>query len=586
MPTPPTAADLPPSDAAARAHAEMWARRYEAICEATTDFVGITDVEGNFFYLNPAARRMLGIGADEDVTALASADYFDLEHYQRISDAILESLIEFGTWTGELLLRSRTGRTIPVSQVTTVHLEPDGTPAFFSSISRDITATKELEATLEHQATHDRLTNLPNHALFQELVAHAIARTERTGLVTAVAFIDLDRFKSVNDAYGHVGGDEVLMEVAHRLRQCVRPGDTVGRFGGDEFTVLIEDLPAVQAAGRAEAVSERILAALREPVLVGSTAAHISASVGVAVTTGGVTAEELIRNADMALYRAKDGGKDRVDHFDDALRERIARDVHLASSLRAAVSDGGFEVEFQPVVSLADGEIIAAEALVRWRADDGRLLPPDEFIPIAEERGLINAIGEHVLTEAARHGAEWRRALPHFVTSVNASASQILTPGFPELVERVLTATGLPPDGLAIEVTEEVVLHDLSRAVGTLRTLRALGVWVGIDDFGTGYSSLAYLRDLPVTTMKIDREFVTGIVESARDRALFAAMVGMARALDLWVVVEGVEHEAQREVLLELGAHAAQGFLFSRPVPAADLQAAVDATVRARAART
>lgn len=273
MLTPTPDPDAPTTASAAQAQAEMWARRYEAICQATTDFVGITGVDGNFFYLNPAARRMLGIGLDEDVTALASSDFFDLEQYQRVSDSILESLIEFGTWTGELTLRARSGHTFPVSQVTTVHLEPDGTPAFFSSISRDISATKALEATLEHQATHDRLTNLPNRALFQELVAHAIARTERTGLTTAVAFIDLDRFKSVNDAHGHIGGDEVLMEVAHRLRQCVRPGDTVGRFGGDEFTVLIEDLPGVQAAARAEAVSERILAALRVPIEIGR--AHV-----------------------------------------------------------------------------------------------------------------------------------------------------------------------------------------------------------------------------------------------------------------------------------------------------------------------
>ena len=253
--------------------------------------------------------------------------------------------------------------------------------------------------------------------------------------------------------------------------------------------------------------------------------------------------------------------------------------------LRAAVDERGFEVEFQPVVDLADGRVMSAEALVRWRTPDGRLLPPDEFIPIAEERGLIAAIGEQVLTEAARHGAIWHRAIPHFVTSVNASATQILSPGFPELVGRVLERSGLAPEGLSIEITEDVVLHDVGRAVETLRALRDLGVWIAIDDFGTGYSSLAYLRELPFTTMKIDREFVTNIVGSPRDRALLATMVSMAEALDLWVLVEGVEDEAQREVLLELGARMAQGFLFSPPVPAAAVQAAIDGAVQLGPAR-
>jgi len=548
---------------------EVRARRYEAICEATTDFVGITDVAGNFFYLNPAARRMLGIGADEDVTVLASGAFFDPEHYARISDAILESLISTGSWSGELLLRSRDGRSIPVSQVTTVHLEPDGTPAFFSSISRDISAMKEIEATLEHQATHDRLTNIPNHALFVEFVAHALARSERNGFATAVAFIDLDRFKSINDTFGHIGGDEVLMEVAHRLRTHLRPGDTVGRFGGDEFTVLIEDLPAAEAAARAQEIVDRILAALRVPVALGDRVAPITASAGLAIAVpgDGVGAADLIRHADLAMYRAKDGGKDRSEQFDAAMRHETESALAIAAGLELALHQEQFVVEFQPVVDLRTGACMAAEALVRWRTADGTLLPPSEFIPVAEERGLIAAIGERVLTEAAHWAARWREEVPEFVMSVNISASQLLAPGFLHLVQRVIDITGLPRDALAIEITEEVVLHDVTRAVHVLDELRSMGVWVAIDDFGTGYSSLSYLRDLPVNTVKVDRSFVRGIVDAPRDRAVLGSIVQVATALGLWFVAEGVETEAERETLLDLGAGLAQGYLFARPMP-------------------
>ncbi len=549
---------------------EERARRYEAICEATTDFVGITDVDGAFLYLNPAAREMLGIGHDEDVTELPSGAFFDVDHYAQVSDSILESLIATGSWSGELILRSRNGRTFPVSQVTTVHLEEDGSPAFFSSISRDISAMKHIEATLEHQATHDRLTNIPNHALFTELVAHAIARNERNGLATAVAFIDLDRFKSINDTFGHVGGDEVLMEVAHRLRTHLRPGDTVGRFGGDEFTVLIEDLPSTEAGPQAREVVDRILAALRVPVPLGDRIAPITASAGLAIAVpgDGTSAADLIRHADLAMYRAKSGGKDRLTQFDADLRREAESAIAVAAGLEQALDEEQFVVEFQPVVHLASGTCMAAEALVRWRTADGTLLPPREFIPVAEERGLISAIGQQVLIAAAQHAIGWRAQVPHFVMSVNISASQLLTPGFVHLVQRVLDVTGLDPDALAIEITEEVALHDLTRAVRVLEELRHIGVWVAIDDFGTGYSSLSYLRDLPVNTVKVDRAFVRGIVDSDRDRAVLRSIVQVADALGMWFVAEGVETEREREILIDLGAGLAQGYLFARPMSA------------------
>ncbi|MBJ7382359.1 MAG: EAL domain-containing protein [Acidimicrobiia bacterium] len=561
-------------ESSALLNAEMWALRFEAICEATSDFVGITSVDGSFFYLNPAARSALGIEADEDVTQLDSVNFFDLEFYSQVSDAIIESLIATGSWSGELRLKHRSGRTFPVSQVTTVHTLEDGSPSFFSSISRDISNTKALEETLQHQATHDRLTNLPNHSLFQTLVIHAISRNTRNGLATAIAFVDLDRFKSINDGFGHIGGDEALMEVAHRLTRAVRPGDTVGRFGGDEFIVLIEDLPPGDAEEIALQVAIRITDALRVNIPLSSSrsaapaTANLSASVGVAVAgpNSGISGDSLIHQADLAMYEAKAEGKDRVAFFDDALRITTDHAIESAGALSDALLQKQFEVEFQPMVDMRTGSIYSAEALVRWRRPDGRVMQPAEFISIAEEHGFISSIGAYVIEEAARCGVKWRESIPYFIVSVNVSATQLLSPGFLNFVSKALSESGLEPNGLSIEITEYVVLKDVKAAVEVLQGLRALGVWIAIDDFGTGYSSLSYLRDLPVNAVKIDRAFVETIVESERDRGLLATIILMADALDLFCVAEGVETEAQRDLLLGLGVVFAQGFLFSRSV--------------------
>lgn len=561
-------------ESSALLNAEMWSLRFEAICEATSDFVGITSVDGSFFYLNPAARSALGIEADEDVTQLDSVNFFDLEFYSRVSDSILESLIATSSWSGELRLKHRSGRTFPVSQVTTVHTKEDGSPSFFSSISRDISNTKALEETLQHQATHDRLTNLPNHSLFHTLVTHAMSRNTRNGLATAIAFVDLDRFKSINDGFGHIGGDEALMEVAHRLTRSVRPGDTVGRYGGDEFIVLIEDLPTGDAEEIALQVATRITDALRVNIPLSSSlsatpaSANLSASVGVAVAgpNSGIHADTLIHQADLAMYEAKAEGKDRVAFFDDVLRITTDHAIETAGALSDALLQRQFEVEFQPMVDMRTGSIYSAEALVRWRRPDGRLLQPGEFISIAEEHGFISSIGEIVLEEAARWGVKWRESIPYFIVSVNVSATQLLSPGFLNFVSKALSESGLEPNGLSIEITEYVVLKDVKAAVEVLQGLRALGVWIAIDDFGTGYSSLSYLRDLPVNAVKIDRAFVETIVESERDRGLLATIILMADALDLFCVAEGVETEAQRDLLLGLGVVFAQGFLFSRSV--------------------
>ena len=562
------------SQSDASLNAQMRSEYFESICEATSDLVKITSANGSFFYLNPAARSALGIEEHEDVTQLNSTAFFDLEAYTRVSDSILESLIASGSWSGELWLKHRSGKTFPVSQTTTVHLEEDGSPQFFSSISRDISDAKDLEATLQHQATHDRLTNLPNHVLFQTLVAHAISRNTRNQLATAVAFIDLDRFKSVNDGFGHIGGDEVLMEVAHRLIKVVRPGDTVGRFGGDEFMVLIEELPPGDADKIALEVATRITDALRLNIPLSGlhrqtpARANLTASVGVAVAApnSGLNADDLIHQADLAMYKAKADGKDRVLFFNDELRTTTDYAVEIAGGLHEAVLQRQFEVEFQPIIDMRTGSISSAEALVRWRTADGRLLPPSDFIAIAEEHGFIGAIGEFVLEEATRWASLWRKSTPFFVVAVNVSATQLLTPGFVDLVAQLLETNHLDPNALSIEITEQVVLHDLQTAGSILKNLRALGVLIAIDDFGTGYSSLSYLRDLPVTAVKIDRSFVTGIVESDRDRGLLASIVHMTEALDLWCVAEGVETEAQRDLLLGLGVVLAQGFLYSRSV--------------------
>ncbi|MBA4116185.1 MAG: EAL domain-containing protein [Rubrobacter sp.] len=457
------------------------------------------------------------------------------------------------------------------------------------AIVRDATERKVLERRLEHRAFHDSLTGLPNRALFLDRLEHALARAGRHRESVAVLFVDLDNFKVVNDSLGHEAGDALLVAVAERLREILRPEDTLARLSGDEFTVLLED---VEGTSDATVVAERIAVALRDPFVLEGQEAFVTASIGTAF--GGSSQESpgaLLRNADLAMYRAKETGKARHEVFRPEMSERALKRLSLEREIRRALDRDELRVHYQPQVLLstelqehlrASGRmtivaqkapesprIVGMEALVRWEHPERGLLPPDEFVPFAEENGLIVSIGRWVLEEACRQAREWQEqhpSGPQIMMSVNVSAAQFRCPELVEDVARVLQETGLEAGMLTLEITEGVLLKDAQANADTLERLKGLGVRLAIDDFGTGYSSLAYLKRLPVDYLKIDRSFVTNLERDSKDRLLVSGVIYLAHGLGLKVIAEGVEKAEQLAQLQQMGCDMAQGYYFSRPL--------------------
>jgi len=434
---------------------------------------------------------------------------------------------------------------------------------------------------LEHQATHDALTALPNRALFQGRLEQALAGAARGGDAVAVLFLDLDRFKVVNDSLGHAAGDDLLVAVAGRLAGCVRGGDTVARLGGDEFAVLLAGLGVGREATR---TAERIIRALDAPFRLGGHDVVTATSIGIAVGGTGHAAVDLLRDADVALYRAKARGRGRYAVFDATMNARALERLELEADLRRALRRGEFEVYYQPKVDLATGRLAGLEALVRWRHPVRGVVGPGTFIPLAEETGLIQPLGQWVLEEACRQARRWGEAAgggPAVVVSVNLSARQFAQPALVEDVARALEAGGADPRQVQLEITEGVAMGNAEATVEILRRLKGLGVGLAIDDFGTGYSSLAYLKRFPVDALKIDRAFVTGLRRETADSSIVGAVVGLGRALRLAVVAEGVETAEEAAQLCELGCALGQGYHFARPLP----RAQVDALLRSEGAR-
>jgi diguanylate cyclase (GGDEF)-like protein len=442
------------------------------------------------------------------------------------------------------------------------------------SVVTDITAEREAALALSHSATHDALTGLPNRVLFSDRLDVALAQAERAGDLVAVLFCDLDRFKMVNDSLGHPAGDALLRTAAERLSGLIRAGDTVARLGGDEFALLCTEMADV---AEARSVGERACAVLREPIQVGTRLITTTLSVGVAVCARGERdVEGLLRDADVAMYQAKDSGRDQVAVFDARVQRNASERFDFHTDLRAAIAGGEIGVAYQPVVRLGGGHIgagkdggahdgvVGLEALARWRRPGHGDVPPLVFIPMAEDLGLIQLLGEHVLRTACATVRTWREetGLP-LTIAVNMSALQLAEVGCVDLVARVLAEVGLPASGLEIEITESVLMLDVERSLRRLTELRELGVGVAVDDFGTGYSSLAYLRDLPVDVLKIDRSFTSRL---PGDQPMFSFIVELARAIGATTVVEGVETREQLDQVTELGCDQAQGYYLSRPL--------------------
>ncbi|MEM7100756.1 MAG: EAL domain-containing protein [Pseudomonadota bacterium] len=436
--------------------------------------------------------------------------------------------------------------------------------------ARDISQRKEAEEVINFQAYHDLLTHLPNRALLKDRLGMAIAHARRNKRKLATMFLDLDRFKLVNDTLGHSMGDRLLKAVATRLQSCLRKGDTLSRFGGDEFTLL---LPEVRTRDDVVVISEKILDRLSEPFLIDNHELFVGASIGIAMyPEAGDSGEALIQNADIAMYHVKARGKNGYQFFSDEMNHQFSSRLSLERELRNGLIQGEFEVFYQPQVSLQDGCITGVEALVRWRHGRRGMVEPREFLPLAEETGLIMQIDEYVQNQAFHDVAAWQRAgFGDICLSVNLTATQIEQDGFIERFTSALKASGLPAKSVKLEITENTLMQDIEVIIPKLKEIRALGAHIAIDDFGTGYSSLSYLQQFPINTLKIDRSFVGDIRSEEGGASIVDAIVAMARGLKLDLIAEGVENRTQLKYLREQGCEEVQGYIFSPAVPAEDL---------------
>ena len=437
-----------------------------------------------------------------------------------------------------------------------------------SGVASDITERVQAEERLEYQVLHDLLTDLPNRLLFVNRLGQALERTRRRkSHKVAVLFVDLDGFKVVNDSLGHETGDRLLVVVAERLQWCLRPEDTLARFGGDEFTVLIEDVESPEDAVR---VADRILECLGEPFVVDGTEIFVGASIGIAMGSASTkSSEEMLRDADTAMYRAKEAGS-QYRMFDPQMYERAVERLELENNIRRAIRTEEFVVHYQPIVHLQSGEVRKVEALVRWKHPERGLLDPSQFLPVAEESGLVVPLGEGVLEEACRQVKRWKDEhprVPPLAVSVNLSARQLRDPRLVKTVEDILRRTGFEAHCLSLEITETVYIKVLEGNTAALDKLTRQGVCISIDDFGVGYSSLAYLKRLPADAVKIDKSFVAGIGEDVEDTAIVGMVIDLAHTLGMEAVAEGVESEEQATLLREMGCDHAQGFHFSKALP-------------------
>ncbi len=467
-----------------------------------------------------------------------------------------------------------------------VELGADGRPERLLGTAQDITAQKAAADALIHQGLHDALTGLPNRRLLVDRIDQALVRLTRAPAMVGLIHLDIDRFKVVNDSLGHSVGDQLLVATAERLRELIRPEDTLARIEGDEFVVLCEGL-----SDQAEAVliADRICAAMTEPFAWSGGDLVLSVSAGIALTLSPTTdAGALLGEADAAMYRAKASGRARSAVFSETMRPTGVGRLDTETSLRQSIVNGDLRVHYQPIVSLTDGQVLGHEALVRWAHPARGMLGPDEFITVAEESGLIVPLGAWVLREACKQAKRFQTRdprWPRLMMSVNLSGAQLLQPDLLELVASALHDADLSPEDLQLEMTESVLMDDAPSTINVLRSLKDLGVRLSIDDFGTGYSSLAYLRRFPVDVLKIDRTFVGGLGKDLEDSAIVAAVVSLADTLGFATIAEGVETELQRDCLVGLGCSRAQGYLFARPVAAADAELALDRVAGAVAAR-
>lgn len=545
---------------------EEW---FRALVQNSSDMILVLDANGVPTYMSPSVERIMGYTLEHlrEAGVLARVHPDDL---QEAASSLSDVLVMSGSHPPKVLRFLHNDGSWRAIEMIANNMLDDPAVAGVVYNARDVTERVELERQMQHQAFHDSLTGLANHELFTDRLANALARGRRTGQPVAVAFIDVDNFKSINDAFGHSTGDGVLIEVARRIAGAIRPGDTAARVGGDEFTLLLEGMEANDAV----ALCERIVTAMRTRIELEDRDAFVQVSIGVAVGAGGdATVEGLLRDADVAMYAAKSRGKARVELYDDPMFTSLHDRMQLLADLRTAIELEQFFVQYQPTYDLATRRIAGTEALVRWNHPDRGVIPPLEFIPLAEDAGLIQALGGWVLREACAQLSRWQADYPQdppLHMAVNVSGHQ-LQPGFAHEVESALAGSNIEPSTLVLEVTESVMMRDVPATLALLNELKMLGVRLAIDDFGTGYSSLRYLRQFPFDILKIDKSFIDD-VGSNKQHELTAAIVEIGRTLRLELVAEGIERADQLDRLLSLQCDIGQGYYFAKPLFAPDIE--------------
>jgi diguanylate cyclase (GGDEF)-like protein/PAS domain S-box-containing protein len=555
-----------------RSEAEAKLRLSAKVIATTAEAIMITDAAGFIVSVNQAFSRMTGY-AESDVLGRSPSLLASGRHDEVYFRTMFESLKRDGHWQGEVWNRRKSGEVFPQWTGISVLRDEAGNISHYVSISSDITERKASEERIHYLAHYDTLTGLPNRLLLRDRTQLAMSAAERNRNKLAVLSLDLDRFKVVNDSFGHQVGDELLRQVVGRLKSAVRGSDTISRQGGDEFIVVLPDHSGAPAATK---IANKVQEQLAIPFTCAGQEIRITSSIGIALfPDDGVDFETLLKKADIAMYHAKESGRATYRFYTDSLNANSQERMQLENELRRALDGDEFVLHYQPQVELESGRVVGAEALIRWRHPDKGMVPPGRFIPLAEETGLIVPLDEWVMKEACRQTVAWRAAgLPLQSISVNLSGLQFRQTDLVDRVRNTLAESGLPPECLELELTESILVHDVDTVLSTVNQLKEIGVKLAIDDFGTGYSSLAYLKRFAVDKLKIDQSFVRGT--DVQDAAIVQAVIQLGKSLNLRTIAEGAETHAQVQTLRDKGCFEVQGYYFSKPLPADEFVAFIE----------